>query len=150
MGARGPKSASELAVVPTLSTARPIPPDDLTERQADEWRRIVGRLPADWFPAETWPLLAAYCRHIVQARRIADLVNSFQPTWAGEDGGLERLNLLGKMQDREHRAMANLATKLRLTNQSRYDALKAGRQMHATPFGSIDGEVRVAPWERHK
>jgi hypothetical protein len=119
------RSAASLAIVTPIINRRPPPPDDLTEPQAVEWRRIVARMPGDWFPAETWPILAALCRHIVQARMLADLVNQFRPAWAAEEGGLERLDRLLKMLDREHHAICRMSTKLRLTNQSRYDAQKA-------------------------
>jgi hypothetical protein len=53
MGARGPQSSAALAIVPVAELrgdARPEPPADLTEEQAAEWRAVVERLPADWFP----------------------------------------------------------------------------------------------------
>jgi hypothetical protein len=60
MGIRGPKSAGDLAT-PTVADlrgdARPEPPADLTEEQAAEWRAVVERLPADWFPREVEPRL---------------------------------------------------------------------------------------------
>jgi hypothetical protein len=141
MAQRGRKSAAELAVVRQITDHRPPPPDDLTEAQAVEWRRIVARMPGDWFPIETQPLLAALCRHIVQARSIAAMISEFRPAWAAEDGGLERLDRLGKMLDREHRAMSSLATKLRLTNQARYDAAKAARAERAP------GASGKRPWD---
>jgi len=53
MGARGRKSAAsgELVAVSAVQVmARPDAPYDLTDEQADEWRSVVDRLPADWFP----------------------------------------------------------------------------------------------------
>jgi hypothetical protein len=35
---------------------------------------VVNRLPADWFPHETYAVLAQYCRHVIAAGRIAQLV----------------------------------------------------------------------------
>ena len=125
MAQRGRKSAASLAVIRQITDHRPPPPDELTEAQAVEWRRIVGRMPGDWFPAETHPLLVGLCRHIVMARELAGMLDGFRAEWCAEDGGLERLDRLAKMQDREHRAMSSLATKLRLTNQSRYTAGRA-------------------------
>jgi hypothetical protein len=137
------KSAAALAVVPIATAARrPAPPDDLTKPQAIEWQRIVDRLPADWFPPETWPLLAALARHIVHARMLADMVSQFRPAWVAEEGGLERLDRLLKMLDREHHAIARMSTKLRLTNQSRYDAQKA-----RTLAKNARPENFLPPWE---
>jgi hypothetical protein len=46
----------------------------LTDEQATEWWAVVNRLPADWFPRETHALLIQYCRHVVSARRVAQLL----------------------------------------------------------------------------
>ena len=68
MGARGRKRSAELAVVRSITAARPQPPDDLTEAQAETWRAIVNRLPGNWFGRETLPILAAHLRHM--SRRV--------------------------------------------------------------------------------
>ena len=47
--------------------ARAPAPDELTAEEREEWRAIVNRLPADFFPRETWPLLAQLCRHVCHA-----------------------------------------------------------------------------------
>ena len=77
MGTRGRKSSAELSIL-TMSTVetimRPDAPYDLTDEQADEWRAVVNRMPADWFPRETHGMLTQYCRHVVAARRVAQLV----------------------------------------------------------------------------
>jgi hypothetical protein len=130
------RSAAALAVVTPLTDARPLPPEDLPEAQAAHWRRIVGRMPHDWFPPETQPLLVALCRHIVLAHELAAMVSEFRREWYTADGGLERLDRLAKMQDREHRAMASLATRLRLTPQARYTPHRAAGAA-AKPRGSV-------------
>jgi hypothetical protein len=74
MGIRGPQSSAALeipSVADLRGDARPEPPSDLTDDQAAEWRAVVERMPADWFPRETYGLLSQYCRHVVTARRIA-------------------------------------------------------------------------------
>ena len=141
MARPGRKSAASLAVVRPITDHRPSPPDDLTDEQAAEWRRIVHRMPSDWFPVETQPLLAALCRHIVLARRLAVIIAEFRTEWLAEDGGLDRLEQLAKMQDREHRAAASLSTKLRLTNQSRYTP---GRAVTEAAKGGSGGK---RPWD---
>src|SRR3954467_15967709 len=70
---RGRKSAAAMSVIRAETAFRPKPPDGLTVGQVSEWRRVVNRLPADWFPAETHACLAAYCRHTENAKRLAGL-----------------------------------------------------------------------------
>src|SRR5438477_12568020 len=77
MAKRGRKSSAELAIVtPLQAVQRPEPPyEQFSDELADEWRAVVNRLPADWFPRETWPLLTQYVRHIIRARRLAQLIH---------------------------------------------------------------------------
>ena len=135
------KSAASLAVVRSLTDARPSAPPTLTEAQQEVWRRIVGRMPQDWFPPETWPLLVAMCRHVVLADRVAALIDESRPEWIAVDGGLERLDQLARMQDREHKALSTLATRMRLSQQSRYHQRTAATAAGKRP---ISGK---APWE---
>jgi hypothetical protein len=63
MAQRGRKSASSLTVVRPSSEIvsfirRPEPPAELTDEQAEEWRAIVGVMPADHFMRGNYPLLA--------------------------------------------------------------------------------------------
>jgi hypothetical protein len=127
MGIRGRKSAASLAVVRMISDSRPQPPEELTEEQAEEWLAVTRRMPADFFPREVHPLLSAYCRHILSFRHLSKLIDEFKPTWLAEAGGLERLDRLGKMRDREGRALSSAATRLRLTPQSRMHQRSAAR-----------------------
>ncbi len=72
---------SSLSIVPpreVLERGRPDPPRDLTAGQAVEWRAIVRRMPADWFPRETHGLLADYCRHVLRSRKIATLIDRIE------------------------------------------------------------------------
>jgi len=120
MRQRGRKSAASLEVVASnvSATERPPVPDDLSDEQAAVWQKITNRMPADWFPAETWPLLAMYCRHVVAARRVAQLIEQEETS---ESVDIEALDRLYKMQEREGRAMSSLATRMRLTQQATYD-----------------------------
>lgn len=121
MKTRGRISAAALSVVQTGVVEiipRPKPPAELTAEQRDEWRAIVDRMPADWFPRETHALLADYCRHVVMARRIAQLIAQAED---GETFDVIEYDRLGKMAERESRVIASLATKMRLTQQATYD-----------------------------
>jgi hypothetical protein len=139
MRQRGRKSLAAVSVrAVTLSDVVPRPdaPGDLTNEQAAEWRAVVDRMPADWFQRETHALLAQYCRHVVAARRISELIRGFETELARtveQDGvsklaitlaAAETLDRLLKMQEREGRAMSSLATRMRLTQQTSYDKTK--------------------------
>lgn len=125
MGVRGRKSAAELTVISgdgIETIRRPEPPAELTEEQADEWQAVTNRLPADWFPRETHSLLAQYCRHVIAARRIAQLVDSIE---AAEQFDLDSYDKALKMQEREGRALSSLATRMRITQQATVRASQA-------------------------
>lgn len=118
MEQRGRKSSAALTVISgdgIVTISRPDPDESLTEEQAKEWRDVVNRLPAEWFPRETHGMLVQYCRHVVSARRIATLL-------AGIEGGRKvdvgSYDQLLKMQEREGRAISSLATRMRISQQS--------------------------------
>jgi hypothetical protein len=118
MGTRGRVSlaaveAPQSGLVQSLPRAEP--PEELTREQADEWWGIVNRLPAEWFPRETLALLVQYCRHVVTARRVAQMVADAE---ASDELDIVVYDRLLKMQQRESLAVTALGTKLRITNQS--------------------------------
>lgn len=134
MGTRGRQSLAALSVVQpgAQECQRPAPPAELSPEQRHEWLAVVNRLPAEWFQPETYPLLAQYCRHVVSARRVAELVAALEEEMGKEPeegeskialmlGASKAMDRLLKMQEREGRAMSSLATRMRLTQQSTYD-----------------------------
>jgi hypothetical protein len=123
MGTRGKKSVAALSVaMPVGVTQRPDAPYDLTDEQSEEWWAVVNRMPADWFPRETHALLAQYCRHVVTARRVAQLIaDAENPKAKGAGLDVDAYDKLLKLQEREGRAMSSLATRMRLTQQTTYD-----------------------------
>jgi hypothetical protein len=125
MGARGRRSAAAL-LLPSPATIERVervrPPHGLIDEEVEVWAAVVSAQPADWFTSATVPVLAQYCRHVVQAKRIAELIEratshvdrkTKQPTLTVKD-----LDRLLKMQERESRAIASLATKMRVTQQA--------------------------------
>ena len=151
MGSRGRTSAAELSVISgngIETIRRPDPPTDLTDDEAEVWRTVVNRLPADWFPAETLPLLAQYARHTIASRRVASMIEQLDKeiteaitkgTPAGEAvlGSAKMLDRLYKMQERESRCLSSLATKMRISQQTTYDkSRKKGT-----------GPAKKQPWE---
>lgn len=135
------KSAAALSVVaPLPGQKRPEPPEELTKDEAVEWRAVVDRLPADWFPRESHQLLVQYCRHVVKARVIAGLIADFEAEWTATDEGLHRFDKLTMMAEREGRAISSLATRMRLSQQSRY----AHKTAHAK---AADPNAARKPWQ---
>jgi hypothetical protein len=137
---RGRKSAASLAVVrPFFQEHRPAPPAELTPEQAEEWVAIVNAMPADWFDHAP-ELLVAHVRHVCTARLLAAQINAFDPAWLASDEGLKRYDKLLAMRERETKSMMSLATKMRLTQQSRYRADRAAVAVKNAPTGR-------RPWE---
>jgi hypothetical protein len=143
---RGRKSAAELAVVVTpLQAMRPPPPAELTEEQAEEWRSIVSRMPADWFCREHYAMLCTYCRDVVRERMLSHQIDAFKPEWVRASGGAEKLDKLLAMAERETRAVLALARSMRLTHQSKYKSkIEATRAGLASRHIFAEGRF---PWE---
>jgi hypothetical protein len=132
MDQRGRKSLENLTVIATLPGQRPEPPGPLSDEEAAVWRAVVATKPSDWFLPDTWPLLADYCTACVQQEGVRRLLNTEE---CDKEKTLRLLDMLGKLK------MA-LATKMRLSQQSRYraDAADAAqRRAGASPN---------KPWEK--
>ena len=124
MAKRGRPSAASLALATKKIelVERQRPPHDLTDEETEIWAAVVESQPADWFTPATVPLLAEYCRHVIHARRVGELIeratSDINPETKEPTLCLEGLDRLLKMADRESRAIAALATKMRITPQS--------------------------------
>lgn len=142
MDKRGRKSSAELSVViPVKFGQRPEAPADLTPRQAELWRAITSSEPADFFSTEALRgLLSDYCRHRESAESITSVINTFQADWLKNSEGARRYQGLLRMREMETRAAASIATKLRLTNQSRYTP-------QAAATAAKNGGKGFKPWE---
>ena len=133
------KSAAALSVVPIGVPVRLAPPDDLTDAQADLWRAVVESKPVEWFGEDSAPLLKEYVRAVTMCDLLelqvqAAIAGSGDPEAAGS------VKALLDMRDKESKRVASLATKLRLTQQSRY-----------TPQAAATANKRVGagskPWQ---
>jgi hypothetical protein len=132
-------------VPPSVPGAQPEPLTELSEEERAEWRKFTSRLPADWFPCETWPMLAQLCRHICQARWFGEALQEVRagildPT---DDEQLEKIERLIRCHDREGKAIVSLMVKLRLTSQQRIedDGVAQRRRERAA-----DEHPEAAPW----
>lgn len=130
---RDSAAAQEIATLNTLEAVqRPDAPYDLTDEQTDEWWAVVNRMPADWFPRETHAMLAQFCRHVVAARRVAQLIGKAEKAKTLD---VAEYNQLLIMQEREGRALSSLATRMRLSQQGTYDAKKSkGKVVTENPW----------------
>lgn len=114
-------------VAPVVSSDRLRPPVTLTDAEREVWLQTVEDQPADAFSAIHAPLLEMYCRHVVQARLLADEILNFDRKWLADDDGLKRYDRLLAMQEREGRAASSLATRLRITRQATTHPATVGR-----------------------
>ena len=122
MTQRGKKSAASLAVkaqvAPISSESRLMAPLHMSVAERGVWVEVVNDQPASAFGPTHGPLLELYCRHIVQARILADELANFDRAWMADDDGLKRYDRLLGMAERESRAASSLATRLRITRQA--------------------------------
>ena len=141
MAKRGRKSASELQVVPVEFGKRPPVPKALNSRQAEIWdRTVVDEADGHFKTRALQDMLADYCRHREITESLGAQINEFKPEWVKSDEGARKLAALLKMRDGESRAAADKATKLRMTNQSRYTP-------QAAATAASDASQGEKPWE---
>lgn len=132
MQQRGRKSADSLAVAsiasPLETSKRLSAPVHLSDAELSVWLEVVNDQPASAFTPTHGPMLELYCRHIVQARILADELANFDRAWMADDDGLKRYDRLLTMAERESRAASSMATRLRITRQAVEHPLTLGRQ----------------------
>jgi hypothetical protein len=118
------RSHEALAARPVADDGlRPDPPDEyrLTDDEIREWWATVQRMERNWFQRETFPLLAQYCRLTVSGHRISGLVHKAEKA---EKFDLDEYRKLLRTQSEISKGIAQLATKMRLSQQSSYDRMK--------------------------
>ena len=124
MGARGSaSSAAQVTVITGGLGRRPGAPDDLSDEQKRIWTETVTSEGAEFFnTAALRELLKDYCRHKTTGAMLTKQIQGYEALLPGPmgDDTLKEFDRITKMRDRETKAAADLATKLRLTNQSRY------------------------------
>src|SRR3546814_8938750 len=104
MATRGRTSAAALATQSApIRFDRPGAPGRLSEPQADLWFEIVNRLPADWFAAESLPLLEAYVVAVSTHDRIAVQLKEFKDEWLVDEDGLRRFARLTEIDRKSTR-----------------------------------------------
>lgn len=106
-----------------VTIKRPDPPEDLNEEECQIWYDVVAQFSADWFKPDTYPLLKNYVRHTHNADTIAELIEVEKNNPQGIQIG--QYNALLKMLQRETAMIGTLATRMRISQQSSYDKVKA-------------------------
>lgn len=73
---RAPAAARGVALIEreTDLVPRPQPLAELSDEEAAEWVALCNVVPADYFPGATHMIVASYCRHVVIARHLAELI----------------------------------------------------------------------------
>jgi|RhiMetStandDraft_4_1073278.scaffolds.fasta_scaffold75156_1 hypothetical protein len=113
MGARGRPHRFELVQVERVE--RPRPPAELSADEAAEWAAIVNVHEADHFARDTWPLLTGYVGKTIRLRQIRRLIEAVTST---DPFDVSRYAELCRLETDAIRALAILATKMRLAQQS--------------------------------
>jgi phage terminase small subunit len=116
---------------------RPEPPAHLEPDAADEWRKVVNRMPADWFPDETHAMLEQRCRHVIWMRKTADQIDEMTHS---KNLDIKEYNFLLRLAASQSRTLINMDTNMRLTQQTTHD--KSKRKGAAKAKG--------APWAKEK
>ena len=111
-------------------------------RQREIWIETCAAEPAEFFtPGAVAGMLADYCAHREVAEKLSEMINAFEDEWMATREGLARYHSLLKMRELETRGAAHLATKLRLTNQSRF------RPDRAEAMSAKTAKNGPMPWE---
>ena len=140
-----PSAESKLVVIQGGLAKRPEPPKELNDAQAKVWRETVASESATFFGTTALQLmLTDYCRHTVTAAEMSALIDQYDLSIVMTEDVAKLLDRLTKMRDRETKAAADKATKLRLTNQSRYTPQAAGTA------SKNNGAANLKPWETAK
>lgn len=134
-------AAAKLTVIAGRLGERPESPDDLTEVQAQIWRDTVNSESVDFFRTDALrELLKDYCRHKATAGDLSRQIDQFPPETLLDPDVAKVFDRLTKMRDRETKAAGDKATKLRLTNQSRYTP-------QAAATAAKNATAQKKPWE---
>lgn len=104
------------------------------------FNRIVATRPAEFFDVATIPLLTEYCRIPIEVEIVTKAIEAFQAEWLNDDNGLKRFKELTQIRDKAQKRMILLATKMRLSQQSRFPS--DSRKNRPAPEGGAP-----KPWE---
>jgi hypothetical protein len=136
MRQRGKKKSHDVTPAVTPDAGLPQRPaffddDAAPPTEAQIWERVAGSMPPDWFRPEHYEMLKHYCVCSVLSYRYAKQLKEEQDLKAAEALLRDYNSIL--------RQITTLATKMRITHQSKYDERTAHRKM--------EGGKKSSPWE---
>lgn len=135
-------SAASLAIVAAARGYEPAPAT-LSPAAAEVWNRVIRSKPVEWFGPETYPLLETYCSLVIEHRAILRATQiSDDPALL--DAAVERLAGWAKVLAAQRNSLGMLATKMRLSQQSKYGARQATEGKNRPQAVAKGGQ----PWER--
>ena len=111
---RGRKSAAARAIPAAfgVTVPRQKAPTELTGEECEIFYMITDGMPADWISTASLPLVMQLCRHSIQARRLAELLEKL----AGDpETLLDTYENLLKLQRAESAIISTLSGKLRIS-----------------------------------
>lgn len=137
----GRKSTASLTVLKTPKLDKRLEaPGTLTARQKEIWVSVVNTKAADWFTDDTAALLVGYVKAVDAHEQLSLQVEAFDMAQLADMDGVKMLDKLHGMQERQARLFQSLATRMRLTQQSRWQpATASGKTNQST------GSAR--PWD---
>src|SRR5262249_7590511 len=132
-------SVEDFLVLPGEPETKMEAPEDLTEEQAKDWRKMVSRLPGDWIGEDNAPLLCELVRHRSYSRQIARALAVLAGKSLNHARAQREFAILTRLHLEQSHAIMTISTKLRITPQSqtesrtakisRYKAPKAGHKV---------------------
>jgi hypothetical protein len=119
------------------SAEHPLPPAELSAEEAEIWHGFVDRMPPDYFPVPTFPMLVNLCRHVRAprwfARQLQDLEKKLPHAFNDERTKVLRdMMALSRAQANESRTIALLCTRLKLTQLYDSTSLHKARRAFLT------------------
>jgi len=135
----GRKSRVSLSIANVIEGGfdrRPQPPDNLTSEQRQFWEKTVASEPPDFFASHaTQQLLMMLCYHHDEVERINKDLKKYRRELMKSGDYPKYVRVRGE----EIRRFVSVATKLRLTNQSRYGS--------RTAASAQQNAAKYRPWE---
>ena len=130
------RSAANLATaLPAPRDSRPQAPENFSLRAKEIWIDITNAKPHDWFTADNVALLQS----LVLAIETFELVSVDIAVGREERRDIKLMKILYDLQAQQSGLIQSLATKMRLTQQSRYTAMTAAT--------AASKDLGKRPWE---
>jgi hypothetical protein len=135
------KSVASMSVAKVAKKdSRLPPPSSLTKEQRVMWLAITSSRPSDWFTVDAGIMLLAYIKASTLYEKFA--VNVEKAVDNKKTTTLEMQNLLSMMNG-QLKIIIDFGSKMRLTNQSRWQPDTASRK-----FKKTSGGITGKPWDQ--